>query len=191
MPIEHPDWLRSPRTSTHLTSCILSPRLVIPLKKPSRFTPAHDAVVAGLSHKHDLIINVGAGLVQLIYSLPLQMAIGTTHQQITVTHFGENKKLHLESFKQNFYIMSLWAIIKAILTSLEKSLFWLIFWQEFFRTRSYFQVQGVTRFSIVSAVPLARSRFIKPYRDIGLIKQSSTHTCSGVEALPTQTNHFL
>ena len=36
------------------------------------------------------------------------------NQQIKVTHFGENKRLHLESSKQNYYIISLWAIIKAI-----------------------------------------------------------------------------
>jgi len=40
------------------------------------------------------------------------------NQQTTVTHFGENKRLHLESSKQNYYIISFSAIIKAILTSL-------------------------------------------------------------------------
>ena len=40
------------------------------------------------------------------------------NQQTTVTHFGENKRLHLESSKQNYYIISFWAIIKAIFTSL-------------------------------------------------------------------------
>ena len=38
-------------------------------------------------------------------------------QQITVSHFGEHKRLHLESSKQNYYIISLRAIIKAIFTS--------------------------------------------------------------------------
>ena len=36
------------------------------------------------------------------------------NQQITVTHFGENRRLHLESSKKNYYIISLWVIIKAI-----------------------------------------------------------------------------
>jgi len=36
------------------------------------------------------------------------------NQQTTITHFGENKRLHLESLKQNYYIISLQAIIKAI-----------------------------------------------------------------------------
>ena len=36
------------------------------------------------------------------------------NQQTSVTHFDENKRLHLESSKQNYYIVSLWAIIKAI-----------------------------------------------------------------------------
>ena len=40
------------------------------------------------------------------------------NQQITVSHFGEHKRLHLESSKQNYYIISLRAIIKAIFTSL-------------------------------------------------------------------------
>jgi len=39
------------------------------------------------------------------------------NQQTTVTHFGENRRLHLESSKQNYYIISLWVIIKAIFTS--------------------------------------------------------------------------
>jgi len=29
-----------------------------------------------------------------------------SNQQTTVTHFGENKRLHLESSKQNYYIIS-------------------------------------------------------------------------------------
>jgi len=40
------------------------------------------------------------------------------NQQITVSHFSEHKRLHLESSKQNYYIISLSAIIKAIFTSL-------------------------------------------------------------------------
>jgi len=40
------------------------------------------------------------------------------NQQITVSHFGEHKRLHLENSKQNYYIISLRAIIKAIFTSL-------------------------------------------------------------------------
>jgi len=35
-------------------------------------------------------------------------------QQITVSHFSENKRLHLESSKQNYYIISLQVMIKAI-----------------------------------------------------------------------------
>ena len=42
--------------------------------------------------------------------------VSHTQQQTTVTHFGENKRLHLESSKQNYYIISFWAIIKAIFT---------------------------------------------------------------------------
>ena len=38
------------------------------------------------------------------------------NQQTTVTHFGENRRLHLESSKQNYYIISLWVVIKAIFT---------------------------------------------------------------------------
>ena len=36
------------------------------------------------------------------------------NQQTTVTHFGKNKRLHLESSKQNCYIISLWVIIEAV-----------------------------------------------------------------------------
>jgi len=45
------------------------------------------------------------------------------NQQTTVTHFGENKRLHLESSKQNYYIISLWVIIKAIFTSHNEYIF--------------------------------------------------------------------
>ena len=40
------------------------------------------------------------------------------NQQITVSHFGEHKRLHLESSKQNYSIISVRTIIKAIFTSL-------------------------------------------------------------------------
>jgi len=36
------------------------------------------------------------------------------NQETTVTHFGEDKGLHLESSKQNYYTISIWVIIKAI-----------------------------------------------------------------------------
>jgi len=36
------------------------------------------------------------------------------NQQTIITHFGENKRLHLESSKQNYYFISVLAIIKAI-----------------------------------------------------------------------------
>jgi len=36
------------------------------------------------------------------------------NQQTIVTHFGENKRLHLESPKQKYYIISLWVIKKVI-----------------------------------------------------------------------------
>ena len=39
------------------------------------------------------------------------------NQQITVSHFGEHERQHLESSKQNYYIISVRAIIKAIFTS--------------------------------------------------------------------------
>jgi len=42
------------------------------------------------------------------------------NQQTAVTIFSQNNRPHLESSKQNYYIISLWAIIKAIFTSLKK-----------------------------------------------------------------------
>jgi len=39
------------------------------------------------------------------------------NQQIVVSHFSEHKRLHLESSKQNYYIISLRTIIKEIFTS--------------------------------------------------------------------------
>jgi len=46
------------------------------------------------------------------------------NQQITVSHFDEHKRLHLESSKQNYYIISLWVIIRAIFTSRQQ--FWIL-----------------------------------------------------------------
>jgi len=40
------------------------------------------------------------------------------NQQTTVTHFGENKRLHLESSKQNYYIISFMSNNKSNLHSL-------------------------------------------------------------------------
>ena len=37
----------------------------------------------------------------------------------TVSHFGEHKRLHLESSKHNYYIISLRAILKVIFTHLQ------------------------------------------------------------------------
>jgi len=48
-------------------------------------------------------------------------------QQTTVTHFGENKKMHLESSKQNYHVMSFWAIMKAFLINVPRRLFRQIF----------------------------------------------------------------
>jgi len=45
------------------------------------------------------------------------------NQQTTFTHFGENKRLHLQSSEQNCYIISVWVILKAIFTSLLTSSF--------------------------------------------------------------------
>ena len=37
---------------------------------------------------------------------PVDADIDFDNQQTTVTHFGENKRLDLESSKQNYYIIS-------------------------------------------------------------------------------------
>ena len=58
------------------------------------------------------------------------------NQQTTVTHFGENKRLHLESSKQNYYIISFWAIIKAIFTSLGY-LMWAQVWDRHMEGQKY------------------------------------------------------
>ena len=38
------------------------------------------------------------------------------NQQTTVTHFGENKRLHFESFKQNYYIFLYEMMMIAFIT---------------------------------------------------------------------------
>ena len=45
-------------------------------KNPSTSTLAHDAVAAAVSHKHHLIIRVGAGLIQFVYGSHSRVATG-------------------------------------------------------------------------------------------------------------------
>jgi len=52
------------------------------LKKQSKFTLALDAVAAALSHKHHVILHVGAGPIHLIYVLLLQLAADANHEKI-------------------------------------------------------------------------------------------------------------
>jgi len=52
----------------------VSPPPVIPSKKPSKFTPAHDAVAVALSHRHFPIVHIGVSFIQLVYGSPLQLA---------------------------------------------------------------------------------------------------------------------
>ena len=47
-------------------------------RNPSKSTLAHDAVAAAVSHKHYLIIRVGAGLIQFVYGSHSCLAAGTS-----------------------------------------------------------------------------------------------------------------
>jgi len=58
----------------------------------------------------------------LLFYTDLMNRVHNCDQQITVSHFGEHKRLHLESSKQNYYIISLRAIIKAIFICSEEAL---------------------------------------------------------------------
>jgi len=49
----------------------------------------------------------------LVFPCGLQESVGIP----SIIYFGEHKRLHLESSKQSYYIISLRAIIKAIFTS--------------------------------------------------------------------------
>ena len=61
------------------------------------------------------------------------------NQHTTVTHFSENKRMHLESSKQNYYIISLWAVIKKIFVD------WCCF---YYYLRGYGKIFGDAYFTI-------------------------------------------
>jgi hypothetical protein len=50
-------------------------------------TPAHDTVVAALSHKHHLIIHVGACSIQLANGSPLLFATELIHHRFLFSFF--------------------------------------------------------------------------------------------------------
>jgi len=66
--------------------CLLSRRNQAPDAVRSRnsfkSTLAHDAVAAAVSHKHDSIIHVGAGLIQFVYGSHSRLAAGLTSSRI-------------------------------------------------------------------------------------------------------------
>jgi len=65
---------KSLQTLNHLESWVLP-------KKPSKSTPAHDAVAVALLHRHHLIIHVGTGPIQLVNSPPSLFAMEATHNR--------------------------------------------------------------------------------------------------------------
>jgi len=55
-------------------------------RNPSKSTLAHHAVAAAVSHKHHLIIRVGAGLIQFVYKSHSRLAMELTLDNILVRH---------------------------------------------------------------------------------------------------------
>jgi len=51
-------------------------------RNPSKSTLAHDAVAAAVSHKHDAIICIGAGLIQFVYGSHSHLATELIYQRI-------------------------------------------------------------------------------------------------------------
>jgi len=75
----------------------LSPRPVILLKKLTKFTLAHDAIAAALSHKYHPIIHIGAGSIQLIYGAPQQLAADANHEKILFSTIFWWEFLHISA----------------------------------------------------------------------------------------------
>jgi len=50
-------------------------------RNPSKSTLAHDAVAAAVSHKHHLIICIGAGLIQFVYGSHTRLTTELTHHR--------------------------------------------------------------------------------------------------------------
>ena len=93
-------------------------------------------------------------------------------QSANHSHFGEHKRLHLESSKQNYYIISLRAIIKAIFTTTPWCLFLpvLVIDEDFFFP---FRCVGVRRplcFSSRQRIPLFLGSTYWKWRVISLSK---------------------
>jgi len=68
-------------------SCVCSRCHLIPPKKPSKFTPAHDAVAAALSYKHHPTIYVGAGSMQLVYGSPSMLVTDAARHRTIFSPF--------------------------------------------------------------------------------------------------------
>jgi len=56
-------------------------------RNPSKSTLGHDAVAAAVSHKHDSIIRVGAGLIQFLHGPHLRLATEYTHHRNVFSPF--------------------------------------------------------------------------------------------------------
>jgi len=55
-------------------------------RNPSKSTLAHDAAAAAVSHKHHVIIRVGAGLIQFVYGSQSRSATELTHNRNMFCH---------------------------------------------------------------------------------------------------------
>jgi len=85
---KHPKITRNTLSNAILKSCCqnfaadrcMSSLTVLP-KKPSKFTPAHDTVVAALSQQHQLIMHVDAAPIQLSNGSPLLFALDVIHHK--------------------------------------------------------------------------------------------------------------
>jgi len=62
-------------------------RDVVRSRHPSKFTLAHDAVATAVLHEHNLIIRVGAGLIQFVYRSHLRLAMEATRNRNAFSPF--------------------------------------------------------------------------------------------------------
>ena len=98
-----------------------SPRPVVPPKKPSKFTPAHDAVAAALLHKHHLIIHIGAGPMQWSQAMarPCSLIRTSDHPRSIFKHFSEeffSLSLSGSLFFSPYFIFSLYLSLSSTIS---------------------------------------------------------------------------
>jgi len=90
-------------------------------RNPSKSTLSHDTVAAAVSHKHHLIIRVGAGLIQFVYESHPRLSTKITSSKILFWPFfrassqcGGRVSGHLRFFKRKKGWLARWRSVSCV-----------------------------------------------------------------------------